>query len=87
MMVEDILVKVTGEQKLKTRFFGQNSPYSDVRNDVPYFNAVQTVVTRKLMAPKNDIRGLFAPMDPVAGVDALQVIHRLKLELQSYLRR
>ena len=87
LMVEDIMVKVTGEEKLKTRFIGQNSPFADVRNDVPYFNAVQTVVSRNLMTPKNKIRGLFAPMDPVQGADALLVIRQLKNELQSYLRR
>ena len=87
LMVEDILVKVTGEEKLKTRFIGQNSPFADVRNDVPYFNAIQTVVSRNLMTPKNKIRGLFAPLDPVQGVDALLVIRQLKIELQSYLRR
>ncbi len=87
MMVEDILVKVTGETKLKTRFIGQNSPFADVRSDLPYFNAVQTVVSRNLMEPKNKIRGVFGPMDPVNGADALLVIRQMKSELQSYLRR
>ena len=87
IMVEDILVRVTGEQKLKTKFIGGSSPYADVRSDVPYYNAVQTVVTRSLMQPKNKIRGLFGPMDPVNGADALLVIRQLKTELKSYLRR
>lgn len=86
MMVEDILVKVTGETKLKTRFIGQNSPFADVRSDLPYFNAVQTVVSRNLMEPKNKIRGEFGPMDPVTGADSLLVIRQIKSELQSYLR-
>lgn len=87
MMVEDILVKVTGETKLKTKFIGSRSPFADVRNTIPQFNAIQTVVTRALMEPKNKIRGLFGPSDPVAGADALLVIRQIKSELQSYIRR
>lgn len=87
MMVEDILVKVTGETKLKTKFIGSRSPFADVRNTLPQFNAIQTVVSRALMEPKNKIRGLFGPGDPVAGADALLVIRQMKSELQSYLRR
>ena len=87
MMVEDILVKVTGETGLKTKFIGSRSPFPDVRNTLPQFNAIQTVVSRSLMEPKNKIRGTFAPMDPVAGADALLVIRQMKSELQSYLRQ
>lgn len=86
MMVEDILVKVTGEQGLKTKFIGQASPFPDVRSDVPYFNAVETVTSRSLMQPKDKINGVFAPLEPVTGADALLVIRLLKDELRSYLR-
>ena len=86
MMVEDILVKVTGETGVRTKFIGQVSPYPDVRNDLPYFNAVQTVVTRNLMKPKEGIRGLFKPLDPLTGAEALLVIRLLRDELRSYLR-
>ena len=54
---------------------------------LPQFNAIQTVVSRSLMEPKNKIRGLFGPRDPVAGADALLVIRQMKSELQSYLRQ
>ena len=47
---------------------------------------MQTVVSRILMEPKNKIRGVFGPLDPVTGADALLVIRQLKSELQSYLR-
>lgn len=86
IMVEDILVKVTGETKLKTRFVGQASPFPDVRSTLPYYNAVQTVVSRGLMEVKNKTRGVFAPLDPVSGADALLVIRELKNELRSFLR-
>lgn len=86
MMVEDILVKVTGEQGLKTKFIGQTSPFADVRSDVPWFNAVQTVSSRSLMEPTDKINGVFGPLKPVTGADALLVIRLLKDELRSYVR-
>ncbi|MCZ6749324.1 MAG: S-layer homology domain-containing protein [SAR324 cluster bacterium] len=86
LMVEDILVKVTGETGVRTKFIGSPSPFPDVRNDLPYFNAVQTVITRSLMEPKDKVRGLFGPLEPVSGAEALLVIRLLKDELRSYLR-
>ncbi len=86
MMVEDILVKVTGETDLRTKFIGQPSPFPDVRNDVPWFNAVQTVSSRNLMEPQDRINGMFAPGEPITGADALLVIRLVKDELRSYVR-
>ena len=86
LLIEDVLARVTQEQGLKTKFFGARSPFPDVRGDLPYFNAVQTVVTRNLMEPKNRIQGTFGPTDPVTGADALLAIRQLTNELRSYTR-
>lgn len=86
MMVEDILVKVTGEQGLRTRFIGQASPFRDVRSDVPWFNAIQTVTSRSLMEPADKVNGIFKPGEPITGADALLVIRLLRDELRSYVR-
>jgi tetratricopeptide (TPR) repeat protein len=86
IMVEDILVKVTNETGVRTKFIGQTSAFADVRNDLPYFNAVMTVSTRNLMEAKDKLRGLFGPSDAVSGADALLVIRLMKDELKSYLR-
>jgi hypothetical protein len=86
MLIEDVLVRVTGEQGLKTKFIGQRSPYPDVRGDLPYFNAVQTAVTHNLMEPKNRLQGTFGPAEPVSGADALLAIRTMKDELRSYVR-
>jgi len=85
-LIEDVLARVTGEQGLKTKFIGQRSPFPDVRGDLPYFNAVETAVTRNLMEPKNRIQGTFGPTDPVSGADALLAIRAMKDELKSYIR-
>lgn len=86
MMLEDVLMKVTGETNIKTRYIGQKSHHPDVRNDLPYFNAVETVTSRNLMLPTNKVRGYFSPGKPVVGADALLAIRVMKDELKSVVR-
>jgi tetratricopeptide (TPR) repeat protein len=78
MMLEDILIKVTGDNALATKFIGSNSPFPDLRADLPYFNAVMVVTSRGIMEAKDLTTGEFAPFKPVAGVDALLIIRKVK---------
>jgi len=80
MMVEDILIKVSGDEGLATRFIGQNSPFPDVRSDHYAFNAIMVCTTRGIMEAKLD--GYFGLNESVSGADALLVIRRLKDELR-----
>ncbi|MFB3924818.1 MAG: tetratricopeptide repeat protein [Syntrophales bacterium] len=82
MMIEDILIKLTGDQNLATRFIGSASPFPDLRPDLPYFNAVMVVTSRGIMEPKDFTTGEFAPMSSVSGADALLVIRKIKEELK-----
>lgn len=83
MIFEDVIVRATGKTELATRFIGQASPFPDVRNDHPYFNAVMLCTSRGLM--QSEMRtGLFKPMDPVSGVDALLAIKQFKQELSFF---
>lgn len=82
MMIEDILVRVSGDQKLPTRFIGSTSPFPDLRADLPYFNAVMVVTSRGIMEARDMVSGQFAPLAPVAGADALLVIRKIKEELR-----
>lgn len=82
MMLEDVLIKVTGDNALATKFIGAKSPFPDLRADLPYFNAVMVVTSRGIMATKDVATGEFAPLKPVAGVDALLIIRKLKEELK-----
>jgi len=84
IMIEDILVKVSGDDKLATKFLGENSPFPDLRNDLPYFNAVMVVTTRGIMKAKDLTTGEFAPMDTVSGADALLAIRKIKDELRFF---
>jgi len=82
MMLEDILIKVTGDNALATKFIGSTSPFPDLRPDLPYFNAVMVVTSRGIMEAKGMTSGEFAPLAPVAGVDALLIIRKVKEELK-----
>jgi len=82
MMVEDILIKVTGDSALATKFIGNTSPFPDLRADLAYFNAAMVVTSRGLMEVKNMTTGEFAPLHPVPGVDGLLVIRKMKEQLK-----
>jgi Tfp pilus assembly protein PilF len=82
MMLEDILIKVTGDNSLATKFIGTISPFPDLRADLPYFNAIMTVTSRGIMEAKDMTTGEFAPLSSVAGVDALLIIRKFKEELK-----
>jgi Tfp pilus assembly protein PilF len=82
MMIEDILIKVTGDNALATKFIGQISPFPDLRSDLPYFNAVMVVTSRGIMGVKDFTSGEFAPLGEVPGVDALLIIRKFQEELK-----
>jgi hypothetical protein len=82
LMLEDILIKVTGDNALATKFIGSTSPFPDLRSDLPYFNAVMVVTSRGIMEARDITTGEFAPLKPVAGVDALLMIRKIKEELK-----
>lgn len=80
MMVEDILIKVSGDEKLATKFIGVVSPFPDVRSDHYAFNSIMVCTTRGLMEAKLD--GYFGLEESLSGADALLVIRRMKDELK-----
>jgi predicted Zn finger-like uncharacterized protein len=63
---------------------GSKSPFPDLRNNLPYFNAVMVVTSRGIMQAKDLTTGDFAPMGTVSGADALLIIRNLKDELRSF---
>ncbi len=81
MMVEDILVKITGDENLATKFIGNKSPFPDLRNDLPFFNAVMVCTTRNILEIKDVATGEFDPQGPVSGAEALLSIRTLKSQL------
>ncbi len=84
LMIEDILIKVSGDEKLATKFIGSQSPFPDLRNDLPYFNAVMVVTSRGVMEAKDLSTGEFGALGSVSGADALLIIRKLKDELRFF---
>lgn len=78
MMIEDILIRTTGDKKLATKFIGSPSPFPDLRSDLPYYNAVLVCTTRGIMVTKDMTTGEFDPMGSVSGADALLIIRKLE---------
>jgi hypothetical protein len=82
MMLEDILIKVSGDNAMSTKFIGSTSPFPDLRNDLPYFNAIMVVTSRGIMEAKDLTTAEFSPLGSVPGVDALLIIKKIKEELK-----
>lgn len=81
LMLEDILIKVSGDEKLATKFLGATTPFSDIRNDQYFFNAAMTATSRGFIEA-DKATGEFRPGDPVSGADALLSIREFKNQLK-----
>ena len=85
-LIQDLLIRITKDRSLSTRYIGEPSPFPDVNQNVWYYNAARTVVNRGLMTADNKVTGEFNPMEPVSGADALLTIRTMKQILKEYLR-
>lgn len=81
MMIEDIIALITRAEGLATQFIGNQSPFPDIRNDLPFFNAVMVCTTRGILQVKDAATGEFDPLGRVSGADALLSIRTLKTQL------
>ncbi len=81
LMLEDILIKVSGDDKLATKYVGSPSLFPDVRSDHYAFNAVMVVTSRGFLEA-DKATGEFRPADAVSGADALLAIREFKNQLK-----
>lgn len=81
LMLEDILIKVTGDEKLATKYLGATSPFPDVRSDHYAFSAIMTATSRGFLEA-DKATGEFKPGDAVSGADALLTIREFKNQLK-----
>ncbi|MBN1782840.1 S-layer homology domain-containing protein [bacterium] len=81
MFIQNILIAVTGDQSLASKYFGSESPFPDVNPNHFAFNAISVCVSRGIMKA-DTMDGAFHMKDPVSGADALLIIR----ELQNALR-
>ncbi|MFH1983284.1 MAG: S-layer homology domain-containing protein [Pseudomonadota bacterium] len=84
MIVEDILITITGDTSLATMFIGNKSPFPDLRSDLPYFNAAMVCTSRGILEAVDLGTGEFRPTGVISGADALLSIRALKSQLNQY---
>jgi hypothetical protein len=83
LVLEDVLVKLSGDEKVATAFFGQeNSPFPDVKATSAFYNAVMNMTTRNIM--ESELTGEFRVNAPVDGAEALLAIRVLKQKMTTY---
>ena len=81
-VTQGVLVLLTGDTSLATKYVGETSRFPDVRGDFYGYNAIALSTERGIMAA-DKISGRFRPQDPVSGAQALLMMR----ELQSAFRR
>jgi tetratricopeptide (TPR) repeat protein len=81
IMLEDIMIRVSGDEKLATRFVGQPSLFPDVRPDLYYFNAAMVLSSRGILEA-DKTTGEFGATQTVSGADALLAIRMFKESLK-----
>ena len=85
MMIADVIGTVSNDPSLGTKYIGAKSPFTDVRNDVHYFNAIMVCTTEDIIKPKMGFgKEIFNPLGNVAGVDALLILRRMKEHLKIF---
>ncbi len=75
---QGILVLLSGDRGLATRYIGEPSRFPDVRSDYYAYNAIAVCVERGLLQVADRRTGLFQPDASVAGADALLVVRELQ---------
>ncbi len=81
MFLQNILILVTGDESLATKYIGSISRFPDVNPTHYAYNAICLTVDRGIMKA-NTINGSFGASNPVSGADALLIIR----EFQNALR-
>jgi tetratricopeptide (TPR) repeat protein len=76
-ILEDVLIKLTGNEALATAFFGQDrSPFPDIKPTSPFYNAVLNMTTRGIM--EGELSGEFRVNDPIDGAEAILALRMLQ---------
>ena len=81
-VLQGLLVLITKDGSLVTKYVGSESRFPDVRSDVYYYNAAALAVGRGLMRV-DALEGTFGPERTVSGAEALLAIKDLKEALMT----
>ena len=74
---QGVLILLTGDRSLATKYVGESSSYPDVRADFYAYNAIALSIERGIMST-DKISGRFRPNDTVSGAEALLIIRELQ---------
>ncbi len=80
-----VLADINRDEGLMTRFFGEESKFSDLKSSHPAYNAAAVVSTRGIMSA-DPVSGAFRPAGSISGAEALLVIRQLQNELRRSYR-
>ena len=76
-----ILVEAFRDPSLATKYIGETkADFSDLSPQSPFYNPVRLMTSRGIMKGKMD--GTFGVEDQVPGAEALEILRRLKAELE-----
>ncbi|MDI6890621.1 MAG: S-layer homology domain-containing protein [Thermodesulfovibrionales bacterium] len=82
-ILEDVLIKLTGDEKIATAYFGhEKSPFPDVRPTSPFYNAVMNMTSRGIM--EGELSGEFRADATVDGAEALLAMRVLRQKMNIY---
>ena len=73
MVMQSVMIMVTADESLATKYIGQNSRFPDVRSSHYAYNAISLMVDRGIMKA-DKISGEFRLKDTMSGADALLAI-------------
>ncbi|MCK4771568.1 MAG: S-layer homology domain-containing protein [Candidatus Latescibacteria bacterium] len=76
LLIQRVLVEAYDDDSLKSKFFGNASPFPDVMNTHFSFNAVMLATTRGIMSGKPD--GIFFLEGTLPGHEAILIVRNLK---------
>lgn len=80
IILEDILMRITREEQLATKFISNASPFKDVPSDDFAFNAIIVSTSRGLL--ESDLMGKFRKDAPVSGADALLALRKIREKIR-----
>lgn len=83
VMLEDLMIKITKDGKLATKYIGQPSPFPDVRPDAWFYNAARVMTEKGIMTVTNKVNSRFSPLETVTGADALLAVSEFKQALKN----
>ena len=81
-VLQGLLVLITKDESLVTKYVGSESRFPDVRSDIYYYNAAALAVDRGLMRV-GTLEGTFRPEETVSGAEAVLAIKDLKEALMT----